>query len=389
MKTDTLDNNRNNFLNGYEGGDGVTKQTFKYYLVLIILGILSYQIIQQPQFIYTFIKFVSSLLTPFWIGFFLAIILNPIVKRLQKHLRFSRGLGILLTYLGLVIVVATCAIIIIPSVIGGINDLFTEMTGYFERPEQWFSSWTLEGPYVEEIKLFIQDNINHIVQSVMAFINSLSSSILTSIINLTSHLFNLIFGVTISIYLIMDQEKVMNSFRKGLYVYFPKQAKQVNYYVRFSYHMFQDYIVGRLLDSMIIGLLAYVGFVLLKAPYVWLFAFIIFITNIIPYFGPIIGAIIPILMTFIVNPVQAIWIAIFILFLQQLDGNLIGPKIMGDRVGLSPLWVISSVIIGGALCGFIGFFLAVPVAAVIKEFYDQRTQLRLEEMSDIMKKEIL
>lgn len=362
----------------------MTKQTFKSYLFLIILGILFYQMIQQPQFIYYFVTFISGLLMPFWIGGFLAIMLNPMVQLLQRYFKMPKGISILMTYLTLLLLTGAGLVILVPAILGGINNLFTEMSGYLERADQWLNDWQLNGIYVEEIKRFIQENFHLVTQNIMMLVNSLSSSLVTSIINMTSHIFNVIFGVTISIYLILDQNKVMSSFRRGIEVYLPKQANQINYYVSYAYHVFQDYIAGRLLDSMVIGFLAYLGFALLKAPYVWLFTLIIFITNIIPYFGPIIGAVIPILLTFLVNPVQAIWISIFILFLQQLDGNVIGPKIMGDRVGLSPLWVISAVIIGGALCGFIGFFLAVPVAAVIKEFYDQNTQKRLGRMKKEM-----
>lgn len=357
----------------------MSKKEFRDYLLLIIIGILFYQIIQQPKVIYTFIKFLFKLLTPFWIGGFLAIVLNPIVRGLEKRIKFSRGLSILITYLSLSTFIAMIIMIIVPSLIIGVNDLFIEMSSYLNSPDQWITHY-FDVPYIQEIKNFIVDNFHNITENLMTFINHFSASILTSIINLTSHLFNVIFGITISIYLMIDQEKVMESFREGTLVYLPKYSNKINYFVYYTYHLFQDYIIGRILDSLIIGFLAYLGFILLKAPYVWLFAFIVFITNIIPYFGPIIGAIIPILMTFIVNPIQAIWIALFILFLQQLDGNLIGPKIMGDRVGLSPLWVISSVMIGGASCGFIGFFLAVPVAAVIKEFYDQVTESRLERI---------
>ncbi len=137
-------------------------------------------------------------------------------------------------------------------------------------------------------------------------------------------------------------------------------------------------MVGRLLDSLIVGLLALIGFSVLKVPYVLLFSFIVFITNIIPYFGPIIGAIFPIGMTLMIDPIRAIWVAIFIFVLQQLDGNVIGPKIMGDSVGLSPLWIISVVILGGSLFGFIGVFLAVPISAVMKEVYELMLKKRLK-----------
>ena len=112
--------------------------------------------------------------------------------------------------------------------------------------------------------------------------------------------------------------------------------------------------------------------------FVLLFSFIVFIPNIIPYFGPIIGAIFPIGMTLMIDPIRAIWVAIFIFVLQQLDGNVIGPKIMGDSVGLSPLWIISVVILGGSLFGFIGVFLAVPISAVMKEVYELMLKKRLK-----------
>lgn len=164
--------------------------------------------------------------------------------------------------------------------------------------------------------------------------------------------------------------------------YVPKYKHRIIYFVRFAYRTFQDYMIGRLVDSFIIGLIAFVGFYLLKTPYVPLFAFTIFITNIIPYFGPIIGTIFPIFMTLLINPMQAIWIALFIVLLQQLDGNVIGPKIMEDRVGLSPLWIISVVILGGTMFGFVGFFLAVSVSAVIKEVYDLLISERLTGLQE-------
>ena len=106
-------------------------------------------------------------------------------------------------------------------------------------------------------------------------------------------------------------------------------------------------------------------------------SFIIFLTNIIPYFGPFIGAVFPIVMTLVYSPIKSLWVALFLLILQQLDGNLIGPKIMGDQVGLSPLWIISAVLIGGSLFGIIGVFLSVPIAAIIKFSIDKYVQNKI------------
>lgn len=352
----------------------------KYYFLLVISGIVFYKVIEKPQFLIETISFIGNVMTPFSIGLFLAIIANPIVKRLEKDCKMARGLSILITYLSAIFILFLVVIIILPTLITGINELFVEMTSYINKPDQWFNEFQLDAPYIEEMFVFVKDNLQNISQNLIGVINSLSTTLLASIVGFTSQIFNIIFGITISIYLIIDQEKVTRGFRQFLMIYLPEKAKKIDYFVTYSYHIFQDYIVGRLLDSLIIGIIAYVGFSLLKAPYVPLFAFIIFITNIIPYFGPIIGAIPPILMTLIIDPIKTIWIALFILFLQQLDGNVIGPKIMGDRVGLSPLWVISAVILGGSLFGFFGFFLAVPVVAVVKEIYDKSVDEKIRQL---------
>ncbi len=137
-------------------------------------------------------------------------------------------------------------------------------------------------------------------------------------------------------------------------------------------------MIGKIIDSLIIGVIAFVGFqFIIKIDNTLFLSFIVFLTNIIPYFGPFIGAVPPILMTLVYSPVKAFWVAIFILILQQVDGNFIGPKVMGDSVGLSPLWIISAVLIGSNLFGLIGVFLSVPVAAVIKASIDKYIEKRL------------
>ena len=362
----------------------MSRQTFKYYVLLIIGGILFYQLIDKPDVILSGATFCYQLMTPFFIGGFIAILLSPVVRCLCRVIKCSRGLSILFTYVISLIILIGVGGIIIPAIIQSILDVFLKLSTYLSDPQMLLNQLIEKMPYLEsslnEMSVYLYENLQLLMQSIMSVFNSLSTTVFTSIVGITSQLVNLIFGVTISIYLLIDEHRVIRAFRQFIHVYFTKQAEQINYFVTFSYQLFQDYIVGRLLDSFIIGLLAYIGFIILESPYVILFSFIIFITNIIPYFGPILGAIPPVLMTLLINPVQAIWVGVFILCLQQLDGNIIGPKIMGDKVGVSPLGVISSIIIGGALFGFIGFFLSVPVFAVLKEFYELTTTARLEKL---------
>ena len=362
----------------------MNKKTFNAYLLLIFIGIVLFKLLDEPEILLQITSFFSELLTPFCIGIFVAIILSPIVRFMKYRLNFSRATSILLTYILALVVLGGVGVIIIPALAKSIQDLFTEFSFYMSDSQLLFDKLTEHIPHLEqsleqsliEISSYISDNLRTLSQSVMSVLNSLYTTVFGSVMGLTSQLINFIFGVTISIYLLIDEKKVVRGFRRFLTVYLPNQADRINYFVTFSYRLFQDYIVGRLLDSLIIGVLAYVGFTLLNSEYVALFSFIVFVTNIIPYFGPFIGAVPPILMTLLIDPIQAIWVALFILALQQLDGNVIGPKIMGDKVGLSPLWVVSAVIIGGGLFGFMGFFLAVPVFAIAKEFYDVMTDAK-------------
>ena len=179
--------------------------------------------------------------------------------------------------------------------------------------------------------------------------------------------------------MLYDKEKIALGCKKLLYAYFPanKACTIINFF-KMSHDIFYNYIIGKLIDSLIIGFLAFIGFkFIIKINNALFLSFIIFLTNIIPYFGPFIGAIFPITMTLVYSPIKALWVALFIFILQQLDGNFIGPKIMGEQVGLSSLWIISSVLIGGSLFGIIGVFLSVPIAAIIKFSLDKYIQRKI------------
>lgn len=358
----------------------MTKETVKYSLFLTIFGVLFYRLTGYPEFFYRLIGSVVGIFKPFLIGAILVALTNPIVLWFERRLKCSRGLSIFNAYLVMVGGVLCCVGLIIPSCLVGVSECIMEITKHIRSLDSnQFGYEVIERiPYWNEILAYIEENIQSISQSTFRIVNQLSTSLWSSLIGVLAEILQWFLGFTISIYLIIDQQKVFCSFQRFLAGYFPRQEERVLYFTRFTYHTFQDYMVGRLLDSLIVGLLALIGFSVLKVPYVLLFSFIVFITNIVPYFGPIIGAIFPIGMTLMIDPIRAIWVAIFIFVLQQLDGNVIGPKIMGDSVGLSPLWIISVVILGGSLFGFIGVFLAVPISAVMKEVYELMLKKRLK-----------
>jgi len=184
------------------------------------------------------------------------------------------------------------------------------------------------------------------------------------------------------VYVMSIKETLVGQCKKIIYAIFPpKKGNVVVETIRKSNEIFGGFIIGKIIDSAIIGVLAYIGCLLMKMPSALLVAFIIGITNIIPFFGPFIGAIPTVLLVLIQSPIHALYLAIFILILQQVDGNIIGPKILGDTTGLSPFWVLTSILVAGGLFGFFGMLLGVPVFAVIYYILQQIIKYQMEKRS--------
>jgi len=173
----------------------------------------------------------------------------------------------------------------------------------------------------------------------------------------------------ISVYFLFSKETLIAQVKKIVYAVFSKNVAKTSVRVaRESHRIFSGFINGKLLDSLIIGVLCFIGTSLLRFEYSLLISFIVGVTNVIPFFGPIIGAIPGILILLMVDPWQALWFGLFVLALQQLDGNVIGPKILGNSTGLPALWVMFAILIGGDMFGVIGMFIGVPTFAIIYKF---------------------
>ena len=177
---------------------------------------------------------------------------------------------------------------------------------------------------------------------------------------------NIMIGVIISVYLLVSKQKFVGQGKKVLYaLFYERQANNILEVVRKSHSIFSGFISGKLIDSLIIGVLCFIGMSIMKMPYIPLVSVLVGVTNVIPFFGPYLGAIPSILLILLISPGKGIMFLIFIIILQQLDGNIIGPKILGSSTGLSAFWVIFAILIGSGLFGIIGMIAGVPVFAVI------------------------
>lgn len=328
----------------------------------------------------------SNILQPITIGLILAYLVNPIVKFEEKHLlpflkkrmknqnraeKFSRMISILgaLIFVGLIIGILLQ--MVIPELYSSIEGMIVDLP----KQVNYFTDWA--GSYIDEeseIAKYLEQGLR---QGITFFedwaktdflpqTKNILTSLTTGAISVVKVLFNVIIGIIISIYVLMSKETFIGQAKKLVYALFPaKQANAIVHTGHKSNKIFGGFISGKILDSLIIGILCFIGLSILKMPYTLLVSVIVGVTNIIPFFGPYLGAIPSAILIMLSSPLHGLYFIIFILVLQQVDGNIIGPKILGDSTGLTSFWVVFAILIGGGLFGVLGMIMGVPVFAVI------------------------
>jgi predicted PurR-regulated permease PerM len=217
-------------------------------------------------------------------------------------------------------------------------------------------------------------------------------SVLTHIISFASSALDIIIGLMIMVYILIDKEKIIALGKRVLYIWFSDaQVKNIVNTVKNTNNVFNSFFIGKTLDSIIIGLLFFIGALILDLPYSMLFALIIGLTNMIPYFGPFIGAIPVTALTVLDSPIKGLWVLIFIIILQQFDGIILGPKILGNSTGLKPIGVIFAIIVGGAIAGPLGMFFGVPIFSValtaLMNFIDKNYKEKTAHLNPIVETE--
>ncbi len=351
------------------------KLHYMQFLPLVVLTIIAYKLINQTEVIYQMYHFVMTLLTPIIWAAVIAYLLNPLLYLLEKRLNCSRLFSVFIVYVLLIILLTGLILVIVPIIAGSIADIVRDMPTYADVANGWVTDRVQD---LRAFEAFINTYNLHfnmlspetITQQLSEITNNLKSFVLSmgrTLFDFTSSVFKFIMGLILSIYILTEKESHARQFKRVVRAYFGEEkAARILFFLNETDAVFGKYLVGKTIDSLIIGVLCYIGLRLLGVKYSVLFAFIVGLTNMIPYFGPFIGAAPTIVVTLMYSPIQALWVAIFILALQQLDGNFIGPMILGERVGMSPFWIIIAIIIGGGLFGVPGMLLGVPVAAVIR-----------------------
>ena len=260
---------------------------------------------------------------------------------------------------------------LLPQLYESVVGIVDNAENYYTSIDRWVTNVLEDNPeiqgYVDSALGKIYEFINNwITTTFLQDVQKLLATVTTSVVAVVKSLMNVLIGLVASVYILWSKETFQAQGKKIIVAAFSRKgADHIFYLGRNIYRVFNGFVIGKIVDSAIIGVLCYIGILILKMPYPALIATVIGVTNVIPFFGPIIGLVPCAFLILLVNPLQAFYFVIFILVLQQVDGNVIGPKILGNTVGISGFWVLASITIAASLFGFTGMILGVPVFAII------------------------
>lgn len=292
-------------------------------------------------------------------------------ERRRKYHIIAKAISVAITVVLALLVIAVIIGMIGPRVVDSIKNVVASSSGFLDQIENWAYSleenhpdiFSAGGEIYEKVISYLENWVN---TDLLAWMNTLVAGFTTYIIGFFSSLMNWIIGLIVAVYVLVERESFEGQAKKMVYAFLPvANANVVIGIARKVNQIFSGFISGKLIDSLIIGVLCFIGLSVLRMPYTLLISVIVGVTNVIPFFGPYVGAVPSALLILFVNPIQCLYFIIFILVLQQIDGNIIGPKILGDSTGLSAFWVIFSILLFGGLLGFVGMVIGVPTFAVI------------------------
>ena len=348
----------------------------------IALSIIIFFLIYRFDGFGSAISTLTGILMPFIYGAVIAYLLKPVCNTIENFLRrfipermkgLISALSIALTILlGLLIIYALC-MMIIPQLITSVTSLYYTAQRNIARFVQWANhvEFIESNQQIMDLLNNAYDTLNTSVDNLvktklLPSMQNILSGAAIGVLSVVTWAKNLVIGIIVAVYMLASRKRFVQQAKLVLYsVFKPVWAGRIIEEIQYADKMFGGFINGKIMDSAIIGVLCYIGCLIFKFPSALLVSVIIGVTNVIPFFGPFIGAIPATLLILIQNPIKALWFVLFVLVLQQLDGNIIGPKILGNTTGLSSFWVLFAILLFGGLWGFVGMIVGVPLFAVI------------------------
>ena len=376
--------------------------------VIAVCIVLNY-VVRERQAFMGILRMVAGILAPITYGAVLAYLtapvyngarefcertLRPSTKSEKKLKRAGKVYGTITSLLLVCVVIFGLLRLLLPQIWESISGLNAALPTYIENLYMWIRKLLEDNPEFESMVL---SNLTYVLTEfqdwgrgfftrmdaewVGTFISSLSSGVMTAV----TQVMNALIGLIVMVYLLNIKELLAGQGKKIIYSLFPvKIANDIVSEIRFVHKVFGGFIIGKLVDSLIIGILCFLCLSFMDMPYYLLISVIVGVTNVIPFFGPFIGAIPSAFLVLLVSPMRCLYFLIFILLLQQFDGNILGPKILGDSTGLPSFWVLFSILLFGGLFGFVGMIIGVPTCAVIFDLISKavRKSLKAKNLSE-------
>ena len=314
------------------------------------------------------------------IGIWVGEILSSLFPKWKKSDKYAKMIATLACLVILILVVFTLIMMIIPELVNSITNVISYAPSGTQNLEAWLKDILNKNPNLEKLiignYLDISARLSDIATTtVLPNVNTYIKNLSSGVINALGVVVNIIIGLMVMMYLLNMKTTLASQAKKIVYaVAGVKIGNEIVTEARYIKNMFEKFIVGKIIDSIIIGIINYVFMAIIHMPYALLISVVVGVTNVIPFFGPFIGAIPSIILLLLISPVTALQFAVWILVLQQVDGNIIGPKILGQTTGLPSFWVLFSILLFGGLFGIVGMIIAVPTWAII-----YRTISRLSE----------
>ena len=356
------------------------KKTFLGRVLLIMFAILFAALVFQFGKFWAVVRRLFSLASPFIIGFAIAFLLGPVQGKIEWVLRrtlfrnserhtMMHCISALLSLGMLVTIIVLFLRIIVPQLIVSINSIAQYITRFLRANSGRLNEILVRYDFMSVDGDELVVAWENIVSSQIKNITMLLDNLVLISRTILNFVYELLVGLITAFYILMDKDHLAAQIKKIGYSLMPREhIEQLIFWTRQANRIFAGFISGKILDSFIIGAICYFGMLIFRMDYALLISMVIGVTNLIPFFGPFIGWAPCVLILLMVNPISALWFTVFVLVLQQLDGNVIGPYILGDSVGVSALSIMIAIVIGSGLFGFVGMVVSVPVYALLYAF---------------------
>ena len=362
-----------------------------YSIVVILIGCIIFRLVNNWASTVGILTDLWNTIFPFFIGFLIAYVMNPVVTFFnekvfsslfgEKRKRLCRACAILTTYIILVGALTICLIFIVPQLYDSIKELSSQIPVISDQIMGLLDHYKESGSGVfpaELMETLETKSLPKLVQLSNQMLTEAIPMLYNFSVSFVKWLFNLFIAFVVSIYMTADKKLLKSACRRLIFAVFPYDAAvPVIHGLKECHNIFSGYIIGKSLDSLIIGFLCFLLMSLLNLPYTVLISVIVGVTNMIPYFGPFIGAVPGAFILFIVSPYKTLIFLGMILVLQQFDGLVLGPKILGNSTGVRPILILFSITVGGAYFGPLGMFLGVPFFAVVQYLVNNWVNYRL------------